>query len=76
MIQSMNALNEKGVQFLLIGLGIWMARELQYSLSILIVLPFVLFSPLGGWIADRWCKTRLHSHLKERSLTRFMHCHI
>ena len=58
-IQSMNALNEKGVQFLLIGLGIWMAIELQYSLSVLIVLPFVLFSPLGGWIADRWCKTRL-----------------
>lgn len=58
-IQSMNALNEKGVQFLLIGLGIWMAMELQYSLSILIVLPFILFSPLGGWLADRWCKTRL-----------------
>ena len=58
-IQSINALNEKGVQFLLIGLGIWMAMELQYSLSVLIVLPFVLFSPLGGWLADRWCKTRL-----------------
>ena len=58
-IQSMNALNEKGVQFLLIGLGIWLAMELQYSLSVLIVLPFVFFSPLGGWIADRWCKTRL-----------------
>ena len=58
-IQSMNALNEKGVQFLLIGLGIWMAMELQYSLSVLIVLPFVLFSPLGGWLADRWSKTRL-----------------
>ncbi len=58
-IQSMNALNEKGVQFLLIGLGIWMSMELQYSLSVLIVLPFVLFSPLGGWLADRWCKTRL-----------------
>ncbi len=58
-IQSMNALNEKGVQFLLIGLGIWLAMELQYSLSVLIVLPFILFSPLGGWIADRWCKTRL-----------------
>ena len=55
----MNALNEKGVQFLLIGLGIWMAMELQYSLSVLIVLPFVLFSPLGGWLADRWSKTRL-----------------
>ncbi len=58
-IQSMNALNEKGVQFLLIGLGIWMAMELQYALSVLIVLPFVLFSPLGGWLADRWSKTRL-----------------
>ncbi|MBR7109712.1 MAG: MFS transporter [Akkermansia sp.] len=58
-IQSMNSLNEKGVQFLLIALGIWMAKELQYPLSVLIVLPFVLFSPLGGWLADRYCKTRL-----------------
>ena len=58
-IQSMNSLNEKGVQFLLIALGIWMAKELQYPLSILIVLPFVLFSPLGGWLSDRFCKTRL-----------------
>lgn len=58
-IQSMNSLNEKGVQFLLIALGIWMAKELQYPLSVLIVLPFVLFSPLAGWISDRWCKTRL-----------------
>ena len=58
-IQSMNSLNEKGVQFLLIALGIWMSKELQYPLSILIVLPFVLFSPLGGWLADRFCKTRL-----------------
>lgn len=58
-IQSMNSLNEKGVQFLLIALGIWMYKELQYPLSVLIVLPFVLFSPLGGWLADRYCKTRL-----------------
>ncbi len=58
-IQSMNSLNEKGVQFLLIALGIWMMKELQYSLSVLIVLPFVLFSPLAGWLADRYCKTRL-----------------
>lgn len=55
----MNSLNEKGVQFLLIALGIWMMKELQYSLSVLIVLPFVLFSPLAGWLADRYCKTRL-----------------
>lgn len=58
-IQSMNSLNEKGVQFLLIALGIWMAKELQYPLSVLIVLPFVLFSPLAGWLSDRVCKTRL-----------------
>lgn len=58
-IQAMNALNEKGVQFLLIALGIWMMQALQYSLSVLVVLPFVLFSPLAGWLADRWCKTRL-----------------
>lgn len=58
-IQSMNSLNEKGVQFLLIALGIWMAKQLQYPLSVLIVLPFVLFSPLAGWLSDRVCKTRL-----------------
>ena len=58
-IQCMNSLNEKGVQFLLIALGIWMAAELQYPLSILIVVPFVLFSPLAGWLSDRYCKTRL-----------------
>lgn len=62
-IQFINALNEKGVQFLLIALGIWMGSRLpyplQYPLSVLIVLPFVLFSPLAGWLADRYCKTRL-----------------
>lgn len=44
---------------MLIALGIWMGTELQYPLSVLIVLPFVLFSPLAGWLADRYCKTRL-----------------
>lgn len=58
-IQSMNSLNEKGVQFLLIALGIWMAKELQYPLSVLVVVPFVLLSPMAGWVADRFCKTRL-----------------
>lgn len=59
LIQSINALNEKGVQFLLIALGIWMGMALQYPLSVVIVLPYVLFSPLAGWLADRYCKTRL-----------------
>ncbi len=55
----MNALNERGVQFLLVALGIWMASALQYTLSIMTVLPFVIFSPLAGWLGDRYCKTRL-----------------
>lgn len=58
-IQCMNSLNEKWAQFLLIGLGIWLATALQYPLSVLIILPFVLFSPLAGWLSDRFCKTRL-----------------
>lgn len=44
---------------MLIALGIWMGQMLQYPLSILIVLPFVLFSPMAGWLSDRYCKTRL-----------------
>ncbi len=59
LIQAMNALNEKGVQFLLIALGIWLSYDLQYSLSVIIVLPFVLFAPLAGWLSDSFCKTRL-----------------
>lgn len=59
LIQFTNSLNEKGVQFLLIALGIWMGMTLQYPLSMLIVLPFILFSPLAGWLADRYSKTRL-----------------
>ncbi len=58
-IQSMNSLNEKGVQFLLVALSIWMSYQLQYVLSVLIVLPFVLFAPFAGWLSDRFCKTRI-----------------
>lgn len=63
LIQSINALNEKGVQFMLIALGIWMGKTLQYPLSVVIVLPFVLFSPLAGWLADKYCKTRLLQYM-------------
>ncbi len=62
-IQAFNSLNEKGVQFLLIALGIWLGETLQYPLSVLIVLPFVVFSPLGGWLADRMSRTRLLQYM-------------
>lgn len=65
LIQSQNSFNEKGVQFLLIPLGVWLlARgegmgDLKYPLSAIIVLPFVLFSPLAGWLSDRNPKARV-----------------
>lgn len=66
-IQFTNALNEKGVQFLLIALGIWLGSQLpyplQYPLSVLIVLPYVLFSPLAGWLSDCYSKTRILQHM-------------
>lgn len=67
LIQFTNALNEKGVQFLLIALGIWLGSRLpyplQYPLSVLIVLPYVLFSPLAGWLSDRYSKTRVLQYM-------------
>ncbi len=63
LVQSQNSFNEKGVQFILIPLGVWMAEkgigggDLQYILSALILIPFILFSPLAGWVSDRYCKT-------------------
>lgn len=65
LIQAQNSFNEKGVQFLLIPLGVWLAEQgsgtgdLKYPLSALILLPFILFSPLAGWLSDRCCKTRV-----------------
>lgn len=65
LIQAQNSFNEKGVQFLLIPLGVWLmaqgggAGDLKYPLSAIIVLPFVLFSPLAGWFSDRMPKARV-----------------
>ncbi len=62
LIQAQNTLNEKGAQFLLIPLSVWLygvEGNLEYTLGAIIVLPFVLFSPLVGWISDRFCKARV-----------------
>ncbi len=60
LIQAQNSFSEKGAQFLLIPLGVWLYHEegnLEYPLGAIIVLPFILFSPLAGWLSDRFCKT-------------------
>lgn len=62
-VQAVNAFNEKAVQFLLIPLGVWLwgtaGSELEYFLGAIFVLPYILFSPLVGWLADCFCKTRI-----------------
>ena len=62
-VQAQNAFNEKAVQFLLIPLGVWLwgadGSTLEYILGAIFVLPYILFSPLVGWLADCFCKTRI-----------------
>lgn len=63
-VQAQNVFNEKAVQLLLIPLGVWLAMEpyessLKYILGALFVLPYILFSPLVGWLTDCFSKTRI-----------------
>ncbi len=62
LIQSQNAFNEKAAQFLLIPLAAWLwseAGNMEYILGAIIGLPYLLFSPLVGWLADCFCKARI-----------------
>ena len=65
-LQTQNAFNDKAAQFLLIPIGAWLvlsgtsvpgADKIEYILASVIVLPFILFSPLAGWLSDRFSKT-------------------
>jgi len=62
-VQVQNAFNEKATQFLLIPLGVWLwgaaGSTLEYMLGAIFVIPYILFSPLVGWLADCFCKTRI-----------------
>ncbi len=62
LIQAQNTFNEKSAQFLLIPLSVWLygvEGNLEYTLGALIVLPYVLFAPIVGWLSDRFCKTHI-----------------
>jgi len=68
-LQGQNAFNDKAAQFLLIPMGAWLfltqadipglgvMQYIEYVLAMVIVAPFILFSPLSGWISDRFSKT-------------------
>ncbi len=70
-VQAQNAFNEKAAQFILIPLGVWLAfnhasygpdswvNNLQYILGCIFGLPYILFSPMVGWLSDRFSKTRI-----------------
>ena len=68
-LQAQNAFNDKLAQFLLVPLGAWLIEKqidmpalgamqyIEYILAAVIVLPFILFSPIAGWLSDRFSKT-------------------
>ena len=65
-LQTQNAFNDKAAQFLLVPIGAWLVTQeaggqwvdkIEYVLAAVIVLPFILFSPLAGWLSDRYSKT-------------------
>jgi acyl-[acyl-carrier-protein]-phospholipid O-acyltransferase/long-chain-fatty-acid--[acyl-carrier-protein] ligase len=64
-MQSTNAFNDNFAKFILIPLGVALAglglapKGMEYILGLLMVLPFILFAPTAGWLADRFAKHRV-----------------
>ncbi|PQJ29882.1 hypothetical protein BSZ32_16255 [Rubritalea profundi] len=64
-LAAQNAFNDKAAQFFLIPLAAWLVIQsgaggggnMKYILGALIVAPFILLSPLAGWLSDRFSKT-------------------
>ena len=59
--QTQNAFNDKAAQFTLIPLGAAIGfavfgLRVEDLAALLITLPFILFSPLAGWLSDRFSK--------------------
>lgn len=61
-VQTQNAFNDNLVKFVLIGLalaaaaGTWIGNTIQYVLTALLPIPFILLAPLAGYLADRFSK--------------------
>jgi acyl-[acyl-carrier-protein]-phospholipid O-acyltransferase/long-chain-fatty-acid--[acyl-carrier-protein] ligase len=59
--QTQNAFNDKAAQFTLVPLGgavafSMLGARVEDAAALLISLPFVLFSPIAGWLSDRFSK--------------------
>ncbi len=61
-VQSQNAFNDNLVKFVIIGLALAVAQgsaigdNIQYIMSALLPLPFILLAPLAGYFSDRYSK--------------------
>jgi len=67
-MQVQNSFTVSIVKFLLIPLGAWLAlqnqggflaKHTEHVVSLLLVLPYLLFSPAAGWIGDRFPKSKV-----------------
>ena len=58
----LNAFNDNFARFMLLPLGGWLVAQgtgfnIEHVLGILMVLPYILFAPSSGWLADRFPKS-------------------
>jgi acyl-[acyl-carrier-protein]-phospholipid O-acyltransferase/long-chain-fatty-acid--[acyl-carrier-protein] ligase len=64
-MQVQNAFNDNMAKFILVPLGAWLVvqgqgfKGVEHALSALLVLPFILFAPTSGWLADRYPKSAI-----------------
>lgn len=67
-MQVQNSFTVSIIKFLLIPLGAWLAlkndggqlaKHTEHVVSLLLVLPYLLFSPAAGWMGDRFSKSRV-----------------
>lgn len=65
-MQVQNSFTVSIIKFLLIPLGAWLAlrheggqlaKHTEHVVSLLLVLPYLLFSPAAGWLGDRFSKS-------------------
>ncbi|MBK1832959.1 MFS transporter [Roseibacillus ishigakijimensis] len=57
----LNAFNDNFARFMLLPLGGWLVSQgagfpIEHPLAILMVMPYLLFAPSAGWLADRFPK--------------------
>lgn len=77
-VQAQNAFNDNFVKFVLMGLAMAVAagtaigENIEFILSALIPLPFILIAPVAGYLSDRYAKSRVIWHCLVLQLVLFI----